>query len=288
MIRLRAWLLSLSLISVIQAVSYARPLLTEPVETVGRHSFETIFGISKRYDTFGNPEAEYDTVNFPIRAQFGVSNRFDIGIQMTYLNQRLQTEHAHFTGSQNGRLSPFVKYSPWEYLGFQFFLHGKKKEQGDQNLPVARGTDYEALALFKLPTAWPISFNVGYLFRNGYDSKLGVSNSPSFHVVPGDIFESKLALEVPLIFHFSLLGEAAYYKFERTSIDDREVDGSSGEAADALAGLTWAYGGWNLGFGAAFGLLEERSTSFDLDRGAGDVMYKASLSYKLTPRKPAP
>ena len=104
---------------------------------------------------------------------------------------------------------------------------------------------------------------------------------------PGDIFESRLALEVPVWRFFSLLGELAYYDTDTKEIAGLEVAGSAGEALDGLVGITWSRFGWNIGVGAGFGLLEESHTSFDLERGAGDFMYKVSVAYKLTPKKPA-
>ena len=42
---------------------------------------------------------------------------------------------------------------------------------------------------------------------------------------------------------------------------------------DAFIGMEWAYKGWTIGAGAAFGLLDEQHTSFDIERGAGLLGY---------------
>lgn len=263
----------------------ARPLLTEEVPTVGRRSFDATIGISKRLDDFGSPKTTYSTVNFPVRAQLGLSNHFDFGFMLAYLSHRLETQTAHYKGSMNGQFSPFIKYSPWTYLGFELLWHTRTPESGVQDLPAVRGQDFEPLIMAQLPTAWPITFNVGYIFRGNYKSKLGISNDIAYHIDPGNIFEAKTAIEIPIRWHFAILGELAYYNTGGSTVENRSIGGSAGEAMDGLVGLTWGYAGWNIGAGAAFGLLEERHTSFDLERGAGDVLYKVNLAYKLTPKR---
>lgn len=264
----------------------ARPLLTEEVPTVGRRTFEASFSMSERRDEFNTLAQEYETVNFPITARFGVTNTFDAGFLLNYVSQRLETGSAEFKGSQNGRFSPFIKISPWDYFGFQAFWHLRAAEEGEQELPVVRGTDYETLFLVKLPVTWPVTFNAGYLFRGKYRSKLGVRNGIAYDIEPGDVFEAKGAIEIPLAFHFSLLGELAYYNSGENRVEGVTVPDSAAEAMDVLGGITWAYKGWNIGAGAAFGLLEEKYTSFDYERGAGDYTIKGTISYKLVPRRP--
>ncbi len=276
---------ALALVSISPAL-HARPLLTEEVEPAGRYNFEATISVSQREDEFNTPRTNYKTVAFPMRARLGLTRRFDIGFGLTYLSQRLETPTAHYSGSQNGRFSPYFKYSPSDWFGFEFIWHTKKGEQGDQELPVQSSYDYETLALFKIPTNWPIRFNVGYLWRGGYHSKLGVSNDTIYKVEPGNIFESKGSLEIPIVWHIGLLGEVAYYRSENTKINQSVLADSGGEAMDALGGLTWSYAGWNIGAGVAFGLLDEQHSSFNLERGAGDVLYKGTVSYKLAPRKP--
>jgi hypothetical protein len=113
-----------------------------------------------------------------------------------------------------------------------------------------------------------------------------VSNGPAHHVVPGNIFEAKTALEIPLNYHISILGELAYYNFSQTTIAGVAIPDSAGEALDGTTGITWAFAGWNIGLGASFGLLDEQHTSFDLERGAGDIKGIFSVSYKLVPKRP--
>lgn len=283
--RIRFALFVLTLTALSRPPAQARPLFTEEVPTVGKKSFEASLSMSKRNDVFGTPENLYTTVNTPLSARIGLHRAVDLGFTLNYVSQRLETQNAHFTGSQNGRFSPFLKVSPWNNVGFQVFWHTKSPEQGAQNLPVARGEDFEALLLLKLPVAWPVSMNVGYVARGNYMSKLGITNDIAYKIEPGDLFEAKAAVEVPVKFHFSLLGELATYSGRKTRIQNAAVPDSAAEAMDGLVGLTWAYGGWNIGAGAAFGLLEERHSSFDVERGAGDVLYKLTAGYRLVPRR---
>ncbi len=265
---------------------HARPLFTEEVNTIGKKAFEASVSAGIRNDEFGTPVIKYNTGTIPFSARIGFTRTFDAGFYLTYIGQRLETGNASYTGSSNGMFSPFFKVSPWPYLGFQGIWHTKNSEQGAQNLPVARGHDFESIMLLKLPTAWPVNFNVGYLSKGYYRTKLGISNDHAYKVEPGNIFEAKGALEVPIAFNISLLGELAYYNSEEDRIEGVAVPESASEAMDALAGITWAYAGWNIGAGAAFGLLDEQYTSFDLERGAGDVMYKMTVSYRLVARRP--
>ena len=282
--KIRELLFAVTLCALMRPPAEARPLLTEEVPTVGKKSFEVIVSLSQRDDAFGTPKTNYRTVTFPVSARIGVHRAVDIGFYLNYIKHRIEATNSHFTGSQNGRFSPFVKVSPWKNLGFQAIWHTQSPEQGAQSLPIARGRDIETLMMLKLPVDWPVTFNVGYVFRREYRSKLGVSNGPSYRVQPGDIFESKGAIEIPLKFHLSILGELAYYTSRQNRIEGIPVAGTSAEAMDALIGMTWNFRGWNIGAGAAFGLLDEQHTSFDLERGAGDTLYKATVAYRLVPR----
>ena len=93
-------------------------------------------------------------------------------------------------------------------------------------------------------------------------------------------------MEIPIPAHFYLISEAAYYTVSSRKHNDVAIPNTSGEAADVLFGLGWGYAGWNMYSGVGFGLLEESHTSFDVERGAGDVQYRLGLSYKLKPSKP--
>jgi len=167
-----------------------------------------------------------------------------------------------------------------------FFWHGAKNDKEKQELPIARGNDYEAVALLKAPTAWPVYLNIGGVYKGAYNSDFGIQKGEQIKVEPGHIFESKLSLEIPLRYHLNLLGESAYYYTGAKKIADASIPGSAGSALDLLAGLNWSYGGWNIGAGIAFGILNQQLASFDLERGAGDELYKFKISYLLVPRSP--
>ncbi|MCG3205446.1 MAG: hypothetical protein KCHDKBKB_02167 [Elusimicrobia bacterium] len=274
-------------ILVIKETAQARPLLVEEVSTVGKKSFETTISFSHRIDQFNTaPQVTYETFQLPLTLRLGLSKSSEFGFDFQYIHQKLKQGSAEYSGSINGRFSPFVKIAPWKLLALKFLYHPSTPEETEQELQVATGEDFEAIALFQIPTKWPLTFNIGYLTRGRYNTKFGVQNGPIYGVDPGNIFESKLSLEVPLKFNLSLLTETAYYNSQDTYISNQQVPSSAAEAMDVLLGLNWAYKGWNIGSGVAWGLLEEKYTSFNLERGAGDVMYKLNIGYKLSPRNP--
>ena len=178
-----------------------------------------------------------------------------------------------------------MKYVPFERLGVIAFWHTKRAEKGDQALPIGRGDDIEALVLYSLPTRWPVTFNGGYIHRDPYTSKLGINAGSPVRIRPGNIIQLKASVQKPLPANFSLLNELAYYSFEQQKIGSSATPNSAGEALDALVGLSWDYKGWNLGGGVSFGLLDERHTSFAIERGAGDVTYHLRIGYKLVPHR---
>jgi hypothetical protein len=270
------------------SISQARPLLTEEPNTAGRLTFETSIGGSVRLDTFGSaPQTKYQTVRSPWLARLGLTSRFDFGFRLDYFSQRLEQNDIRYQGSSNELFSPFIKYNPWEHVGFMLFWHTKRGPQEDQELPIARGNDIEALALFSAPTPWPLTLNVGYVKRDPYNNKFGIQAGDAVRVRPGDIFELKTSMETPLPAHLSVLSELAYYHVQRETLGEHGVQNSAGDAMDALIGLSWDYKSWYLSGGASFGLLNESHTSFDLERGAGDVSYQLRLGYKLFPHKAA-
>lgn len=264
----------------------ARPLLTEEPETLGRYTFEAGVSLSQRDDAFNSPKITYKTVNFPVLLRLGLHKNLDIGFNISYINQRLETGGANFSGSRTGLFSPLIKISPWKNFSFLTLWHTKATDEAEQDLPIARGDDLEAILSLRLADIWPTTVNIGYVSKGKYHSKLGVATGIPYKIEPGDIFEAKSAVEIPLKWHLSLLTELAYYNFQSKKISDQAVTNSAGEALDALVGLTWNLGGWNIGLGTAFGLLDESHTSFDLERGAGDVLYKLTACYKLSSRKP--
>ncbi len=270
----------LALASVLQA----RPLLTEEVATVGRHTFEAGFSLSKRFDDFGSPKSTYETVVFPFHLKLGLFSRFDIGLGLTHIGQRLKVGDTEFTGSANGLLSPQIKFSVTDYVGFLGIWHSAESEHERQDLPIARGNDFETILLLKLPTAWPLHLNAGYLFRESYTSKLGIAAGNEVTVRPADIFESRASLEIPVRYHLSLLTELAYYRVGEKKFGNVAVADSEGDALDSIVGLTWNYKGWLVGGGVGFGLLDESHTSFDLERGAGDILYRVNVAYQLKPK----
>jgi hypothetical protein len=201
------------------------------------------------------------------------------------LNQRVEQDGQHYKGSANNLISPFVKYNPWDHVGFMLFWHTKHSEDDGQQLSIARGDDIEALVLYSAPTTWPLTLNAGYVLRDPYNSQFGVDAGNVTNVHPGDITELKSSLEIPLRSYFSVLTELAYYHVSKESFDGRGVESSAGDALDALLGLSWDYRSWYLSGGASFGLLNESHTIFDLMRGAGDASYHLRVGYKLFPHK---
>jgi hypothetical protein len=263
----------------------ARLLLTEETTTAGRLVFDANIRMSVRQDWFGEPEAKYQTVRFPWQARLGVTSRFDVGFLLDYANQRLDQGAARYEGSSNELFSTFVKYSPWNRMGFLLAWHARRSEQGDQELPIGRGDDIEAIVMFSVPTGWPLMFNAGYIRKEPYSSKYGIPTGQPRKVAPGDIWQLKAAMQIPLPAHFSILNELAYYDISAKSFDHVELGDSAGEAMDALIGLSWDYENWYLTGGASFGLLDETHTSFDIQRGAGDVNYHFRIGYRLLPHK---
>jgi hypothetical protein len=257
------------------------------VETIGRFNFEAGTSISQRIDNFGPGKQRYETVNFPVYATFGFSRIFDAGFTIRSINHRYKHDSTEISGAIAGDFTSEFKLSPWEHAGLQASWRLSKSEDRTEELSIAHGNDFEINALFSGPEAFVHStLNVGYVLRGNYNSQFGVGTGVLHRVQPGDIFQTKLALEAPIKWNLQALFETAYYKFEKQQNDLHTLEGSKGEAMDALIGLTWAYKGWNLGGGAAFGLLDERHTSFDLIRGAGDVTFTLAMAYKLTPHKP--
>lgn len=269
------------------APAAARPLITEPTAPLGRYMFEAGISPSYREDTFQAPvKMRYETVNIPVRLSLGLTDRLDVGFILNSLSERLHTPDARYSGSRTALFNPYFKYSPRDYVGFQFIYHRSAGEEGNQELGIARGDDYEVKALFHVPTRVPIEFNFGYVARHPYDTRLGVRAGPQYRVKPSDIGEASVATEFPIRWNVALLTEAAYYIVGKETIGGVNQQKSDGSAADALVGLTWTYGGWSLGTGVAFGLLDEGHSSFDLERGAGDYQLRWMLAYKLRPRKP--
>jgi len=267
-------------------IAWARPLFTQEVSTLGLFTFESGLSLSQREDAFNSPRVKDETIIFPFYMKIGLSPHLDFGFTLRHVSHHLKFQGTTYTGSSNAQFSPEIKYSPWESLGFLAIWHTAKSEHPLDNLPIAQGNDAELFALFKLPTSWNCTLNVGYDIRGKYNSQFGVSNAEFSHVEPGNIFESRAAMEIPLRWNLSLLNELAYYNVTKEKINQINVPESNGDAMDALVGITWTDGNWNIGTGIGFGLLDEKHTSFDLERGMGDTTYKFSLSYKLTPKKP--
>lgn len=275
----------MSICLALSAIGWGRPLLTEEAASLGRFNFEAGMSLSFREDRFDTPEKIYETVTIPVHVAFGFHQNLDIGVELNYFSHRLETPLERFTGSVSGQVSPYMKISPWDSFGVMGIWHTSTSEES-QELPIARGNDLELLALITLPTPWTTHINVGYIWKGPYASNFGVIGGPISQVEQGDIFESKGAIEIPLLWNFNLLGELAYYEVDRQMIAGQTIQNTDGEAMDALAGLTWAWKGWDVGLGVSFGLLEESHTSFDLIRGAGDMRTEFSIAYKLKPRKP--
>jgi hypothetical protein len=264
---------------------HARPLLTEPAATNGRFVFEGGFGLSYRSDRFKDPNSQIETVLIPVEIKLGFHDKLDVGFTLTHASQRLDLPETRFEGSSSGLFSPEFKFSPWPFLGFQFRWDVKNSEEND-DLPIGRGNDYGTKAMVQLPTRWPAYLNVGYVFRESYETHLGLGQGVIATFEPGDIFETSGAGEVPVRWGLSALGELAYYRVAQQHQNHLPVAGTKGDAMDALIGITWSKGSWNLGTGLSFGLLDEQHTSFEFDRGAGDYQVRFKASYHLRPHKP--
>ncbi len=278
----------LAAVATASSLAHARPLLTEDAQTSGRLAFDANIKMNLREDTFGTPTTKYQTVRFPWQARLGMTSKLDLGIMLNYVSQRLEQGGVRYEGSLNEMFSAFFKYKPWDRTGIMVFWHTKRSEQDGQELPIARGDDIEALLLYSLPSQWPLTFNAGYIYRDPYNSKFGIDTGGPVRVRPGDIIEFKASMQTPLPDHFSILSELAYYHVGQQQFNDAVVTGSEGQALDALLGLSWDYKTWYLSGGVSFGLLDESHTSFNIERGAGDVTYHLRLGYKLLPHKANP
>lgn len=259
--------------------------MTEEAQTLGQYYFDAAFSVADRGDNFGSPKVKYTTFTVPVRARLGVLSWADVGVTFRYVSQHLERGSDKLTGSSVGQVSPEFKLALSDRIGFLGIWHLRSGGNED-DLPIARGPDLEAVLLYQVPTAWPFHLNAGYVFREHYGSNLGIHDGTGVQVKPGNIFESRAALEIPLSDTFGLSTELAYYHVNEEKIAGEAVLGSAGEAMDALVGLVWHRGGWNMGLGAGFGLLKESHTSFDLERGAGDTLIKWTVAYKLKPMKP--
>lgn len=262
-------------------LAWTRPLFTEEASTRGHLNFETGTGLWSRWDDFKSPETDLETVLIPVRVRLGITEKFDLGFGLTHASQRLERNNVRLSGSQNGQLSTELKWKFWDRTSFLFNWGLSNKDDDEETLPIARGNDLEFLFCHTLKTEWPIHFNAGYVARGDYNTNFGVTTSPQTKVKPGDIVELAGSMETPLAYNIFLLTEILYNRVDKRSIGGNNVDGSEGEALDALVGLTWNYKNWNLGAGAGFGLLDESHTSFALDRGQGDISFKINLSYIL-------
>jgi hypothetical protein len=265
---------------------YARPIITEDAPTLGRATFEAAFHGSVRDDQFNDPTSTYRTTHLPLRARIGITNRLDLGFTLSHLSHSLRTGGARLKGSRPALFSPEFKYAITPSIGILAIWHTHNKEKSGQELPIARGDDYEFLALYTLPTRFKSHINVGYLSRGNYHSKFGIDGGQLINVSPGNIWEARASLEIPLKHAFSGLTELSYYDVGTKRIGGVNIDNSAGQAMDALVGIIWEDKGWNIGLAAAFGLLDESHTSFDLERGAGDVTYHLTFSYRLKAKKP--
>ena len=266
---------------------WARPLLTEEVKPIGFLNFEGGTTFSYRRDSFGNPVNTYETVNFPVQIKFGVHRKADAGINVSYLFHKLKMPNGELSGTSSANIIPNFKYSPYEYFGVKFLWHMAQSETTSDELPVARGDDFEFIQMFKIPVSFgAMHLNTGYLWRDTYQSRLGARTALKHKIEPGNIFESRASWEIPALWNINLLSELAYYAVSQEKLDGQSIPNSSGDALDVLLGLTWIYEGWNIGAGMAFGLGSENHTSFNLERGAGDWQGLFHLSYKISPQRP--
>lgn len=280
--------LFLSIFLLSPSLLFARPILTEPVNTLGLFNFEGGLAISYRSDQFGNPKAKYLTTLVPFSARIGLYKNVDFGISLTHVAQEVDQNDHNFSGSSTGRISPLLKFSPFEWGGLFFQWTPHAMEHTNEELSIASGDDYEIFGILQIPNPSPakITLNFGSIIRGNYNSRFGIQAVPSSHVKPGNIYEAKLAVEVPIRWNLNLLAESAYYSVEKQSVNDIEVPHSKGKALDLLGGVAWVYHGWDIRTGVGFGVLDESHTSFDPKHGAGDVQFHFGLAYKITPRKP--
>lgn len=267
------------------APAAARPFTTEEVSTLGKLVFETGIAGSYRTDQFKSPKTDYETVTVPFDMKIGLHRFVDFGFHLTYLSQTLDG-NTRYTGSRTALFSPELKISPSPFFGTLFIWHARAGDEPKQELPIARGNDYEVRALFARPGRFPLNLNVGYVWKGEYQSRQGVSQGATYKIHPGDIFETSASAELPVKWGLSLIGEGAYYHVNRRTINGVQLDRTNGSAADASIGINWKWHSWDIGTAVAFGLLNEQFTSFDLERGAGDVTYKWQAHYRLNPHKP--
>jgi len=263
----------------------AVPLIAREATTLGKFNFQATTGISLRQDWFGSPENRFETVIFPFAVRLGLANKLDIGLRIRHLTQRIVTPNTRFTGSLSGYFSPEIKMGLTHRFSLLGIYHLPNDNQED-DLPLTRGKDFELVALYTVPSSIKMNLNAGYVWKGHFNSNLGIRSGATKGVNPGNIFLLKGALEFPIKFHLALLTELAYYNVDDRVIEEVTLTDSAGNAMDALVGLTWKYKGWDMGAGVGFGLLGESHTSFELDRGAGDIYYEFSMAYKLKPRKP--
>jgi len=248
--------------------------------------FESGIGASYRRDTFEEPKTDYETVTIPVDMRIGATRTVDLGFELLYLSQSLDNGPSRFTGSRSALVSPEIKISPSRYAGLKFIWHAAIGDESQQELPISRGNDFELKALFTFPARIPLTFNAGYVWKDTYESRQGVNNHQEFSIDPGNIVELTAAVELPLKKHFSIIAESAYYSVQTRKVNGLELTESDGDAADASIGLNWRRKGWDIGAAASFGLLDESHTSFDLERGSGDVTGRFQVHYRLHPVKP--
>lgn len=261
----------------------ARPFLTREGPSLGFMTFEAGLAVTQRNDSFGSPEKKYETATIPFYARLGILNRLDLGFTIKYLDHRLSLGSSKLDGSVTSLVAPEAKWALTDNFSLLGIFTPTRAEQEADTLPMGRGNDFEMVACYSPATAWPLHFNLGEVWRGRYKSHFGVPTGPVATVEPGNIFEAKAALEIPLRSHFSILTETAYYYVDTMKISGNSLADSSGSACDALIGLDWGWKGWNVGVEAGFGLLSESHTSFEVERGSGDVQLIFYTSYRLAP-----
>jgi len=225
----------------------------------------------------------YETVAIPFYARLGIFNNLDLGFSLKTLSNSLKKDGAKYSGSSDAVFSPELKWAINQKLSILGILTLNNPPHQTDPLPVGNGNDWELVGCYSPGTTWPLHFNVGYVWRRPYKNKFGVVGGPVTTFEPGNIFEARGALEIPLRYNFSLLTETAYYYVGTQKVSGVPISGTAGTAWDALAGLNWEWKGWILGVEGGLGLLDESHTSFDLERGAGDGMVVFYTSYRLPP-----
>lgn len=269
-----------------KSASHARPIITEDVPTLGKSTFEAAFNGSWREDEFNTPTVKYRTARLPARARLGLFEKLDLGFSLTHLSHSVEVGQTKLKGSRPALFSPEVKFSANNYFGLLLVWHTALKEKPEQDIPIARGDNYQITGLFRLPFRYRTYVNLGYIARKNYNSRLGIEDGPVYSVKPGNITEAKASLEIPVGKGFMVLTELAHYTVGKRTIGGVEIADSNGSAMDLLTGLLWELKGWNVALATSFGLLDESHTSFDLERGSGDITYHLNFSYRLKARKP--